>query len=145
MWSLNIPDPPADLVVMNANVVTIDKDNPRAEAVAVMGGRIIAVHDFVPGPMKRLHRRGYRGQLDAEGRLKIPGLQRRPRPLREVATGDRDTWRSGTSPDKNIITERSDGSGGPGRGRLSRLKGRPLEPTRCSRTNSGPRRSSWTR
>ena len=31
--------PPADLVVMNANVVTIDKDNPRAEAVAVIGDR----------------------------------------------------------------------------------------------------------
>jgi len=35
--------PPADLVVMNANIVTIDEANPRAEAVAVIGEEIIAV------------------------------------------------------------------------------------------------------
>ena len=33
----------ADLVVLNANVITIDTDSPRAEAFAVMNGRIIAV------------------------------------------------------------------------------------------------------
>ncbi len=35
--------PPADLVVVNAHVVTIDKANPRAEAVAVIGEEIVAV------------------------------------------------------------------------------------------------------
>lgn len=34
---------PADLVLRNGNVLTVDEDNPRAEAVAVSGDRIIAV------------------------------------------------------------------------------------------------------
>jgi len=33
----------ADLVVLNANIITIDAKNPRAEAFAVLSGRIIAV------------------------------------------------------------------------------------------------------
>jgi len=41
--------PPADLVVMNANVVTIDKDNPRAEAVAVIGAEGRAFAPARPG------------------------------------------------------------------------------------------------
>jgi len=63
--------PPADLVVMNANVVTIDKDHPRAEAVAVMGEEIVAVtnNDAI---------RAYIGDetevIDAAGRLMIPGF-----------------------------------------------------------------------
>ena len=35
--------PPADLVIKNAKIITIDKDNPRAEAVAIIGEEIIAV------------------------------------------------------------------------------------------------------
>ncbi len=31
----------ADLIVVNARVLTVDDDNPRAEAVAVKGGRIV--------------------------------------------------------------------------------------------------------
>ena len=63
--------PPADLVVMNANVVTIDKDNPRAEAVAVIGEKIIAV-------TSNSAIEAYIGEgtevIDAEGKLMIPGL-----------------------------------------------------------------------
>ena len=33
----------ADLVIKNAKIVTIDKDNPRAQAVAIKGEFIIAV------------------------------------------------------------------------------------------------------
>ena len=36
-------DGPADLVVKNAKIVTIDKDRPRAEAVAVRGEMILKV------------------------------------------------------------------------------------------------------
>lgn len=35
----------ADLIVVNAKVLTVDGDNPRAEAVAVKDGRIVAVGD----------------------------------------------------------------------------------------------------
>ena len=56
---------------MNANVVTIDKDNPRAEAVAVMGEKIIAV-------TSNSAIEAYIGEstevIDAEGRLMIPGF-----------------------------------------------------------------------
>jgi predicted amidohydrolase YtcJ len=63
--------PPADLVVMNANVVTIDQENPRAQAVAVIGEEIVAVtsDDDI---------QEYIGEgtevIDAEGRLVIPGF-----------------------------------------------------------------------
>ncbi|MBT8395577.1 MAG: amidohydrolase [Gemmatimonadetes bacterium] len=63
--------PPADLVVMNANVVTIDSENPRAEAVAVIGEKIIAVKS-------NSAIEAYIGDntevMDAEGRLMIPGF-----------------------------------------------------------------------
>jgi predicted amidohydrolase YtcJ len=63
--------PPADLVVMNANIVTIDKDNPRAEAVAVIGEKIVAV-------TSNQAIEGYIGPetevIDANGRLMIPGF-----------------------------------------------------------------------
>jgi predicted amidohydrolase YtcJ len=63
--------PPADLVVMNANVVTIDKDNPRAEAVAVIGEKIIAV-------TSNSAIEAYIGEgtevVDAQGKLMIPGF-----------------------------------------------------------------------
>lgn len=38
-----VPWTAADLVIRNAKVVTIDKDNPRAQAVAFKGETIIAV------------------------------------------------------------------------------------------------------
>lgn len=34
--------PAADLAVLNANVITVDDANPRAEAVAIVGGRFVA-------------------------------------------------------------------------------------------------------
>ena len=37
------PDPAADLVITDANIITMDPDNPRAEAVAVLGDTIMAV------------------------------------------------------------------------------------------------------
>ncbi len=63
--------PPADLVVMNGNVVTIDQDNPRAEAVAMIGENIIAV-------TSNSAIEAYIGDntevIDAQGRLMIPGF-----------------------------------------------------------------------
>jgi len=63
--------PPADLVVMNAKVVTIDKDHPRAEAVAVVGEEIVAV-------TTNRAIQAYIGDdtevIDAGGRLMVPGF-----------------------------------------------------------------------
>jgi len=63
--------PPADLVVTNADIVTIDKDNPRAEAVAVIGEEIVAV-------TSNAAIQAYIGDdtevIDAGGRLMIPGF-----------------------------------------------------------------------
>ena len=39
----NEPKPPADLVVLNGKVWTVDPAKPRAEAIAVVGDRIVAV------------------------------------------------------------------------------------------------------
>jgi len=58
-------------VVLNANVVTIDRDHPRAQAVAVLGEEIVAV-----GTNREIQ--AYAGpdteRIDAQGRLVIPGF-----------------------------------------------------------------------
>ncbi|MBD3179865.1 MAG: amidohydrolase family protein [Candidatus Latescibacteria bacterium] len=62
----------ADLAVVNGKVVTIDSDNPRAEAVAVKGEEVIAV-----GSSEEIGRYIEDGEtevIDAGGRLVIPGF-----------------------------------------------------------------------
>ncbi len=66
------PAEKADLVILNGKVVTIDKDNPRAEAIAVINDKIVAV-----GKNSRI--RKYIDEpntvvVDADGRLVIPGF-----------------------------------------------------------------------
>ncbi len=62
----------ADVVIKNGKVVTIDKDNPRAEAVAIVGDRIIAVgsnskiEKYIDAENTKV--------IDAEGQLVIPGF-----------------------------------------------------------------------
>jgi predicted amidohydrolase YtcJ len=64
--------PAADLVIKNAKVVTIDKDNPRAQAIAFKGETIIAatsdehIEEYVKEGVSRI--------IDAEGRLVVPGF-----------------------------------------------------------------------
>ena len=60
-----------DLIVTNARVLTMDPDRPRAEAVAIAAGRILAVGDAegigaLAGPQTRI--------LDAGGRSVLPGF-----------------------------------------------------------------------
>ena len=63
---------PADLVIKNAKIITIDKDNPRARAVAVKGEFIIGVaSDRV---IKQYIDEGKTKVIDAKGRLLIPGF-----------------------------------------------------------------------
>jgi predicted amidohydrolase YtcJ len=63
--------PAADLIVINANVWTVDHAHPTAQAVAVLGERIVAV-----GTLSEVE--GWRGPktrvIDAGGKLLLPGF-----------------------------------------------------------------------
>jgi predicted amidohydrolase YtcJ len=65
------PKPSATLIITNAAVYTVDKQHPRAEAVAVIGDRIVAVGsraeiDFWRGPETKV--------IDAGRKLVLPGF-----------------------------------------------------------------------
>ena len=62
----------ADLVIINGKVLTIDKDNPLAEAIAIKGEIIIAVGS-TEEISKYIHE-GTTKVIDAMGRLVIPGF-----------------------------------------------------------------------
>jgi len=64
--------PAADLVVRNAVVLTMDKAGPRAQAVAVIGEKIIRVGDN--DEIAPTIRDGKTRVIDARGRLLIPGF-----------------------------------------------------------------------
>ena len=62
----------ADLVIINGKVLTMDGSDPRAEAIAVKGEKIIAV-----GSSKKISgmtEKGVTKVIDARGRLVIPGF-----------------------------------------------------------------------
>src|SRR5262249_31435107 len=63
--------PAAETIVTNAKVWTVDRNHPRAEAVAIIGNRIVAVGggaeiDAWRGPQTRV--------IDAGGKLLLPGF-----------------------------------------------------------------------
>ena len=62
---------PADLVITNAEVRTMDRANPRAKAIAVTAGRIVAVgtSEVIKGWVGKNTR-----VIDARGRLVLPGF-----------------------------------------------------------------------
>ena len=62
----------ADLLIKNAKVVTIDSDNPRAEAIAIKGEFIIAVTS--DGDIEQYIDKAKTRVIDAKGRLVIPGF-----------------------------------------------------------------------
>jgi len=66
------PKEKADLVIINGKVLTIDKENPTAEAMAVRGERIIAVG--TTSSISRLILKGKTEVIDAHGRLVLPGF-----------------------------------------------------------------------
>ncbi|MFS2124028.1 amidohydrolase [Pseudomonas sp. Pseusp97] len=62
----------AELIITHADIRTMDERHPRAEAIAIRGGRIVAVGSnaeiqALAGPDTR--------RIDAGGRLMLPGLQ----------------------------------------------------------------------
>ncbi len=61
----------ADLILINGNIRTLDRSKPRAEAVAVSGGKIIAVG--TNREVRALSTGGTR-VVDAKGRLVLPGF-----------------------------------------------------------------------
>ena len=63
---------PADLVITNAKVVTVDKENPEAEAVAFIGEFIVAVTSNMN--IAKYIQEGKTEVIDAGGRLVIPGF-----------------------------------------------------------------------
>jgi hypothetical protein len=63
--------PAADLIITNAKIWTVDKTRPNAEALAVLGDRIVAVGsaaevDTWHGPKTKV--------MDAQGKLLLPGF-----------------------------------------------------------------------
>src|SRR5438309_11665718 len=63
--------PAATLIIANANVYTVDKQHPKADAVAAIGDRIVAVGssaeiDLWRGPDSKV--------IDAGGKLLLPGF-----------------------------------------------------------------------
>ncbi len=62
----------ADLVIINGKVLTIDKDNPTAEAIAIKGEKIIAVG--TTSEISALIEKNSTKIIDAGGRLVIPGF-----------------------------------------------------------------------
>lgn len=62
----------ADLVIKNARIVTIDKENPRAEAIAIVGELIVDVTSNKA--IEKYIEEGKTRVIDAGGRLVIPGF-----------------------------------------------------------------------
>ena len=62
----------ADLVIKNAKVFTVDKENPNAEALAFIGEEIIAV--TTDKKIEQYIKEGVTKVIDAEGKLVIPGF-----------------------------------------------------------------------
>lgn len=70
-WPAQAQHPPADLVVLNGKIYTVDPSHPRAEAVAVTGERIRAIGTGADikewiGPATRV--------IDARGKTVLPGF-----------------------------------------------------------------------
>lgn len=63
--------PAADLIIINANVRTMDASHPKAEAIAVMGNKIIAI-----GSNREIRALAGAGTktIDARGKLVLPGF-----------------------------------------------------------------------
>ena len=63
--------PVADLLLVNADVVTVDEARPRAEAVAIKDDRIL---DVGTSAAMSKHRGEHTEVIDLQGRMVIPGF-----------------------------------------------------------------------
>ena len=62
---------PADMILVNGNVITVDDAQPRAQAVAIAAGRILAVGTDAE---VRAHETAATRVIDLGGRTVVPGL-----------------------------------------------------------------------
>ncbi|RUN75810.1 amidohydrolase [Sphingomonas sp. TF3] len=62
--------PPTDLILVNAKVTTLDRENPQAQAIAIRDGRFLAVGSEAEVRAAAPHA----SVIDAKGRRIIPGL-----------------------------------------------------------------------
>ncbi len=62
----------ADLVLINGNIVTVDENNPRAEAIAVKGDTIVAVGSYKE--IKTYIDKKLTKTIDLQGKLVLPGF-----------------------------------------------------------------------
>jgi predicted amidohydrolase YtcJ len=62
----------ADMVIINGKILTIDKDNPSSEAVAIKGEKIIATGSTTS--ISKFIEKGKTRVIDARGRLVMPGF-----------------------------------------------------------------------
>ena len=62
---------PADTILVNGNVITVDDAQPRARAVAIAAGRILAVGTDAE---VRAHETAATHVIDLHGRTVVPGL-----------------------------------------------------------------------
>ena len=63
--------PTADVILLNANVYTVDEENPQAEAIAIQDGRILAVG---AASDVEAFRAAETETMDMEGRFVMPGF-----------------------------------------------------------------------
>src|SRR6202158_5608129 len=71
LMASDAPPPPADMIIINARIYTVNPQQKWAEAIAVRGDKIIAVGDrkqvgALRGPATK--------EIDAQGRLLLPGF-----------------------------------------------------------------------
>ncbi|MBD3290085.1 amidohydrolase, partial [candidate division KSB1 bacterium] len=62
---------PADIIIRNAKIITMNKNKPRAEALAVRGNKIVAVGSNL---MIDKYRTNETNVINAQGKLVIPGF-----------------------------------------------------------------------
>jgi predicted amidohydrolase YtcJ len=92
--------PRADLIVTNARIYTVDESRPRAEALAVRGGRV----QFVGSATEAMALRGPGTRvIDAAGRTVIPGIVDAHAHLTGLATALRDVDLVGTRSYDEVI------------------------------------------
>jgi len=91
------PDQPADLVLLNGNIVTLDADQPHVQALAARDGRIVALG--TDAEIRRLTGAATE-TIDLGGRLTIPGFIEGHghfaglgRSLMNVRLGDTRSWK----------------------------------------------------
>ena len=106
-----------DLLLVNANVLTMDPSHPRASSVAVSGGRVVAVDDpapavsvvdlhgatLLPGFRDAHNHMAWFGLSLSEVNLRVPSLPDLYAAVAARASASPDGWVTGSGYDQNKI------------------------------------------